>query len=58
MSDGTFVYSPEIGELAKELREALKTGRMTYDEAFEVMKKAIRKVIDEKGQVFKRGEKN
>lgn len=58
MSDGTFVYSPELGELAKELKDAMKTGRMTYDEAMEAMKKAIRKIIDEKAQVIKIGEEN
>lgn len=58
MSDITFVYSPELGELAKELREAMKTGRMTYEQALEAMKKAVRKAIDEKAQVFKEGEEN
>lgn len=48
MNKGTFVYDINLGELAKELREALATGRMRYDEALEVMKSAIKKSIEEK----------
>ncbi|MFA5048250.1 MAG: hypothetical protein WC516_04480 [Patescibacteria group bacterium] len=48
MEKGTFVYDINLGELAKELREALATGRMRYDEALEVMKKAIKTSIAER----------
>ena len=49
----TFVFDPSLGELAKELREAIDSGRMRMAEALEAMKAAIRRSIQEKAQVIK-----
>lgn len=53
MTKDFFVYDPALKELSKELREALATGRMKWEDAMEVMKVAIRKSIKENAQPIK-----
>lgn len=48
MDKGTFLYDEALGELVRELREGLKTGRMRYEDALEILKSAIKKAISEK----------
>jgi len=49
----TFVFDANLGELAKELRESVASGRMRIQDAMDVMKAAIRKAFQEKAQVIK-----
>lgn len=53
METKTFVYEPQLGELAKELKKAVAEGRMTMLVAVEAMKKAIMEAIKNKAVEIK-----
>jgi hypothetical protein len=51
--DKMFVNDPALGELVKELRAAIDSGRMRTQDAMEALKAAIKKSIEEKAQIIK-----
>jgi ABC-type glycerol-3-phosphate transport system substrate-binding protein len=52
MSKWTVIDDPALGELARELRQAVASGRMRWDDAMDAMKQAIRRAIDAKAYVI------
>jgi hypothetical protein len=49
----TFIYSPEMAEIAKDLRKRLAAGEIRYDDAMKAMKAAVREAIRTKAVVIK-----
>lgn len=49
----TFIHSPELAEIAKDLRKRLAAGEIRYDDAMEAMKAAVREAIKTKAVVVK-----
>lgn len=45
--NGTFLYSPEVAELARDLRRRITAGEISYPTALEVLRKALREAIDQ-----------
>ena len=54
----TFLYDPELGKLIQELKGHVESGKMNYNDALDVLKKAIKNSIKNKAVEYSSKENN